>query len=193
VAQVEIQTHAVENLRYIRETMERACAFTAVPGGGGVLMGGTAVFAALAAARAATPDAWLQIWLVEGAIAFLIGTVSIWLKARRTGVALGSGSSRKFLLAFAPALVSAALLTPAVWNSGAGHILPGLWLCLYGVAVVGAGTFSVRIVPEMGAAFLLLGALALVAPNTWGNALLGVGFGGLHLIYGVLIARRYGG
>ena len=190
---VEIQSHAVENLRYIRETMERAAAFTAVPGKGGMLMGATAMVAAAVASNAQTARDWLTVWLIEGCVGFLIGGISLWLKAKRTGAALDSAPARKFTLAFAPPVVAGALLTYALWNAGAIGLLPALWLCLYGVAITGAGAFSVRVVPEMGIAFLVLGAAAIAAPLKWGDALLAAGFGGLHMIFGFLIARRYGG
>jgi hypothetical protein len=40
---------------------------------------------------------------------------------------------------------------------------------------------------------MFAGVLALLAPATWGNLLLAAGFGGLHIIFGILIARKYGG
>jgi hypothetical protein len=193
MAMVEMHSHAVENLRYIRETMERASAFTAVPGKGGMVMGGTAVAAAAIASTMATPADWLLVWLAEVALAFAIGAVSTVLKARRLGIALDSSPARKFALAFAPPVLVGALVTYALWKSGTLAVLPGIWLSLYGVAIAGAGAFSVRVVPAMGGAFLLVGAAALFAPADWGNAFLGWGFGGLHLIFGFVIARRYGG
>lgn len=193
MATVEMHSHAVENLQFIRETMERASAFTAVPGKGGMAIGLSAIVAATIAARTTTPEGWMAVWLAELVTAFLIGVVAIVSKARRIGIPLDSSPARKFVLAFAPPLVAGALLTLALWNAGAIAVIPGLWLCLYGVAIAGAGAFSVRIIPEMGGAFLVFGAITLFAPPAWSNALLGTGFGGLHLVFGYIIARRYGG
>ena len=190
---VEIHNHAVENLRFIRETMERASAFTAVPGVGGMVMGATAIGAAAIAARTRTADEWLLVWLAELVLALAIGIYTMVRKARRTGASLDSTPARKFALSFAPPVIAGALLTLALRNAGAVSIIPGMWMCMYGVGIAGAGVFSVRVVPEMGGAFLLAGALALVAPPAWGNLLLGAVFGGLHLIFGFIIARRYGG
>lgn len=193
MAAVEIQSHAIENLRYIRDTMERAASFTAVPGRGGVLMGLSAIAASVIAARQPDADLWLLIWCIEVVVAVSIGAGATWWKARNTGVSIWSAPARKFLLAFSPPLLVGAFLTAALWRQEHVALLPGIWLSLYGVAVIGAGTYSVRVVPAMGAAFLFFGAFTLFMPSHWGDACLGAGFGGLHILFGSLIARRYGG
>jgi hypothetical protein len=173
--------------------MERAGAFTAVPGWGGVAMGATALAAAAVASRQPEPDRWLATWLVEAAVAASIGGVAMARKARREGSPLGTGPGRKFAMAFLPALITGALLTGALWRSGEMALLPAVWLLLYGTAVVAGGAFSVRIVPVLGACLWGFGAVALFAPAAWGDGLLAGGFGALHLVFGYWIARRHGG
>jgi hypothetical protein len=188
-----IHDHAIENLQYIRETIERASAFTAVSGLGGIAMGLTAIAAAVIASRQNDPDAWLAVWLTEAVCAIAIGAVTVAGKAQRTGISLVSAPARKFALAFAPPLAAAGLLTAALWKADVVGLLPGLWLLMYGVAVTGAGAFSVRVIPAMGCAFLLLGAAALFSTPPWTDIWLAVGFGGLHIVFGCIIARRHGG
>ncbi len=188
-----LERHAADNIRFIRETMERASAFTAVPGAGGVGMGLTALLAAGISARARTPEAWLLVWLVEAAVAIAIGCVAMARKARRTGTDLFSGPARRFLLTLTPPLAAGALLTLDLAGAGRAELLPGVWLLLYGTAVVTGGAMSVRPVLLMGALFMLLGAAALASPSAWGTAYLAAGFGGLQIVFGSVIARRHGG
>ncbi|MEO7145741.1 MAG: hypothetical protein ABI165_19780 [Bryobacteraceae bacterium] len=188
-----LEARAIDHLRFIRETMESAVSFTAVPGWGGCLMGVTALVAACIAVRQTTPQAWLNTWLVEGALAIGIGAASMHRKARAAGLAMFSTPARKFVLSFAPPLAVGALLTAALYRAGMNTTIPGMWLLLYGTGIVTGGAFSVRVVPLMGVCFMVEGAAALFAPAQWGNALLAIGFGGLHLVFGAIIARRYGG
>jgi hypothetical protein len=104
-----------------------------------------------------------------------------------------SGPGRKFVLSFTPSVVVGAVLTAVLFRAGLVSVLPGLWLMLYGTGVIAGGAFSVRIVPVMGLCFILIGIAALVAPAAWDDALLAVAFGGLHIGFGVAIARRHGG
>ncbi len=186
-------SHAEHNLRFIRATMERASSFTAVPGWGGVAMGITALAAAALSLRARTPGEWLAIWLAEACVAIAIGLWAMARKARRTNTDLFSGPARRFLLTLIPPLAAAALLTLALEREGLVSLLPGIWLLLYGTAVVTGGAMSVRTVLVMGALFMLLGAAALSSPPAWGTAYLAAGFGGLQIVFGVAIARRHGG
>jgi hypothetical protein len=188
-----LHARAMEDLSFIRRTMEHATAFTAVPGWGGVAMGLTALLAAALAARTPTAAEWLIPWLVASVAALLIGGGAMAWKARRAGTTVFSYSGRRFVLGFLPPLAVGALLTVALARAGMHEALPGMWLLLYGTGVLTGGAYSIRVVPIMGICFLLLGVVALFGPPAWGNALMAVGFGGLHIAFGWLIARRYGG
>jgi hypothetical protein len=190
---IPIDARAADHLRYIRETMERAGEFTAVPGWGGVAMGITALAAAFFASRQTTPGAWLAVWLAEAFVAVCIAAPAAATKAHRANSRLFSGPGRKFLLSFAPPIVVGGLLTFVLFQAGAIATLPGVWLLLYGTAVVTGGAFSVRVVPIMGLCLMALGATALLAPAAWGDALMAVGFGVLQIFFGAWIARYYGG
>lgn len=189
---LDLRTHAMDDLRYIRTAMERAGSFTAVSGWGSMAVGVTAIAAAAVAAAQPTIGRWLAVWLGEALVAAAVGGWAMARKARRLGSSLHSGPGRKFLLAFCPAIAAAGLLTIALVAQDAAGAIPGTWLLLYGTGVVAAGAFSVPAVPLQGLCFLALGALALFVPSA-GNLLLAAGFGGVHMAFGFLIVRRYGG
>jgi hypothetical protein len=183
----------MDNLRFIRETMEQAGSFTAISGWGEVAIGVSALVAAWLAARQVDRAQWLVIWLAEACLSFGIALYAILRKARHSKQPLVSGPARKFALSFSPPILVGALLTAVLFEAGMTSLLPGVWLLLYGTGVVTAGTFSVRIVPVMGLCFMALGALALWVPPAWGNLSMAAGFGVLHIFFGTLIARRHGG
>ncbi len=184
---------AMDNLRFIRETMERATSFTAVPGWGGVVIGVTALLATAVALRQPTPRAWLMTWLIEALLALAVGGWTMQRKARAGESTVLSGPGRKFALSLLPPLLAGAVLSVVLYRARAFFALPGLWLLLYGTGVVTGGAFSVRIVPVMGLCFMVLGTLALGAPAVYGNWFMAAGFGGLHIVFGIIIARRHGG
>jgi hypothetical protein len=194
---VEIQDYAMDNLRYIRETIERAGSFTAVPGVGGMWMASTALVAAwmahAEAANASSSGRWLAIWLGEAVLAMAIGILAAARKSRRAGLPVLSGPGRKFLAGFAPAMFAGGVLTAALFTAGGAAFLPGMWLLLYGAAVLSAGGASVRVVPLMGFCFMAVGTAALFVPAAWGDAALAAGFGGIHMVFGTIIAVKYGG
>jgi hypothetical protein len=193
VKHVSIQNRALDHIRYIRETMERAGSFTAVPGWGGVAMGTTALVAGVIAGM---QNGWVRvigIWTVTGIIALAIGLLAMRKKAGHADVPLLSTPARKFVLSLSPPLLAGALLTAALFWRGELDPIPGMWLLLYGTGVVAGGAFSVKPVPVMGVCFMLAGTVALFSPPSWGNWFLMAGFGGLHIVFGLIIARRYGG
>ncbi|MEW6733778.1 MAG: hypothetical protein AB1489_20790 [Acidobacteriota bacterium] len=188
-----LQARALDNLRFIRETMESAASFTAVPGWGGVMIGITACLAALLSTGQTTLSGWLMIWLIEAGVALVIGATTMLRKARTVNMSLFTGPGRKFVLSLFPPMIAGALLTVVLYQAGLDSVIPGMWLLLYGTGVVTGGAFSVKIVPVMGLCFMLLGTIAFFCPLAWGDAFMAAGFGGLHIIFGFIIARRHGG
>jgi hypothetical protein len=184
---------ALEHLRVIRQTMERSSAFTAVPGWGICVMGVTALIASPIAYRQKTAEGWLAAWLIEAMLAATIALIMMHQKATRLGTEVLSISGRRLFIGLLPALAAGGLLTIALMASGPVHLIPGVWLVLYGVAVMQAGAFSVKTVPAMGGAFVAFGAMTLPLPWLWSNVLLAAAFGVLHIIFGFIIARKHGG
>jgi hypothetical protein len=188
-----LQHRAMDNLRFIRETMERASSFTAVPGWGGALMGLTALLATPVAVSRGSAEAWLVTWLATACLAFALGALAMARKARLAHLPVLQGAGRRFFLSLCPPILVGALLTAALYRSGDLQPLPGTWLLLYGTGVVTGGAFSVRIVPVMGLCFMLAGAAALFTPAAWGDLFMAGGFGLLQIVFGIVIARRHGG
>lgn len=188
-----LHDRAADNLAFIRQTMERAAAFTAVPGWGGVAIGGVGVGAALLAHRQPTIGHWLAVWFGALVMGLVLAAWTIGKKAARANVSLLTGPARRFALNFTPAMLVGGVLTVVLYRAQLYEAIPGTWLLLYGTGIVAAGAFSVPVVPALGTCFMLLGAFALFAPPAWNDWLLGLGFGGLHLLFGAIIARRYGG
>ena len=188
-----LHERAMDNLRYIRETMERATAFTGISGWGEVTIGVTALIAAFLAANQTTFKAWLAVWIAEGLISLLIAGWSMDRKARAAGMPLVSGPGRKAVFSLSPPIIAGGLLTLVLMRARLSNLIPGMWLLLYGTGVITGGMYSVPVVPVMGCCFMVLGATALFAPPAFANWFMAAGFGGLHLIFGVIIARKYGG
>jgi hypothetical protein len=173
--------------------MERSASFTAIPGWGQVILGATALAAAGLAARQPNSAAWLKVWLAEAFLAIIIAFLSTLQKANRRGLPLFTGPGRKVALGLFPPLIAGAFLTFLLQRAGLQSALAPAWLLLYGAGIITGGAYSVSIVPVMGLCFMATGALAAIAPAAWSNWFLAAGFGGLHIIFGFLIARRHGG
>jgi hypothetical protein len=188
-----LHERAMDNLRYIRETMERASAFTGISGWGQVAIGVTALISAFIAARQSSFQAWLAVWIAEAVVSLLIAGWSMDRKARAAKMPLLSGPGRKVAFGLSPPIFVGALLTVALSQAGLPDAIPGVWLLLYGTGVVTGGMFSVPIVPLMGLCFMALGAVTLFSPPGFANWFLAAGFGGLHIAFGAIIARRHGG
>jgi hypothetical protein len=189
---VALERHALGTLQYIRASID-AASLLAVPGSAGIAMGSVGVLAALTVSIPALAPHWFGIWVAAGIAAFGCGSALIVHQALRRGAALYRGPARKFVACLLPPLLAGAALTFELRQEDALRLIPGTWLLLYGCAVMTAGTMTIRPVSVMGALFALLGLAALRLPIAFANLLLGIGFGGLHLGFGVMIGwtRRH--
>ena len=188
-----LHDRAMDNLRYIRETMERATAFTGISGWGEIAIGVTALAASAVAALQSTFNAWLAVWIAEGLISLLIAGWSMDRKALAIEMPLGSGPGRKAVFSLTPPLIAGGLLTIVLVQAGLTNSIPGVLLILYGTGVITGGMYSVKVVPIMGLCLMALGALALFSSPAFANWFMAAGFGGLHLVFGAIIVRKYGG
>ncbi len=190
---LSLHEKATSDLAFIRETMEAASGFTAISGWGQAAVGGVGIVAGLVAGAVPAGRPWLTVWITAAVAGAAIGSGATLLKTRRAGKAALNPAIRKFVLAFAPAIVAGAILTVAIVANAAWSLLPAAWLVCYGAGVMAGGVFSVRAVPVMGACFLALGVAAIASPDWLGNTYLIAGFGGLNLLFGLFIAVRHGG
>ena len=190
---IKLSDRAAENLRFIRETMERSTHFTAVPGYGGILMGATAIAASYIAHQQVYLRDWLIVWLTEAVLAFAIGLLAMWQKTKIAKTSLFSAPARKFAYGFLPPLVCGVAITLGLWRFEHYEMMAPVWMLLYGSAVVTGGAFSVRIVPVMGWIFIAVGSISFLVSASYGNILMGSTFGLLHIVFGAVIAKRYGG
>jgi len=190
---VALHDRALENIAFIRDTMERTTRFTAVSGTGGIVIGVVALAASALAWQQSDPGAWLAVWLAAATASFITSGVFIALKARRADVPLLRGPGRKFLLSLLPSILVGAALTGPLFLAGEVRLLPAVWLLLYGAAVMAAGAFSVPAIPVMGLCFLVVGAAALFAPVGTGDLFMATGFGAVHVVFGIIVRARYGG
>ena len=190
---VNIGERAIDNLQFIRETMERSTHFTAVPGYGGIFMGATAIAAAVIANFQPAVRDWLIVWLVEAFLAFAIGLFAMWQKSKITKTSLLSAPAKKFAMSFLPPFLCGVLITFGLWRLGHFEMMIPVWILCYGAAVTCGGAFSAKAVPIMGWCFIALGAVAFILPATFGNWMMALSFGALHIVFGIIIARRFGG
>jgi hypothetical protein len=185
---VDLDMHATATLRYIRASMEGA-ASVAIPGSSGIAMGGIGL---TAGALSAMPDLaayWLVIWLAAAPLAALVGGVLL-AKSESIATFVATGTpGRKLALGLMPSIFAGAVMTAVLWSADRIEAIPGTWLLLYGCALVSASVSTTAIVAWMGLCFAGLGIVALIGPAVLHIPLLALGFGGLHIVFGILIAR----
>ncbi len=192
---------AHENLQYIRQTLDAAGRFTAVPGKG-LIAAGLATVAGVMTnilytgapwANGPHPRAALEVWGVVLGVSVGLVSLGIYRKSRLTQARLQAPLIRKVLWSLCPALFVGAILTSLAVRTGNLDWLPAIWLGCYGAAVTNGGLVSVAPVRYFGLSLLVTAAAAALSPANLGLAWLAIGFGWLHLVFGAYIAWRHNG
>jgi hypothetical protein len=185
---VHIDSHAAATLRYIRASMD-AAASVAVPGSAAIAAGIVGVLAALVSSISSLREYWLIIWLIAAFIAAGLGSVLLLRQSPLDALTIAGSPVRKFALCLLPSLFAGAVMTGVLWSNGTLQAIPGTWLILYGCALIAASAVAAQIMGLVGGLFFVTGLLALLMPSQLQTFMLGLGFGGLHLLLGFMIGR----
>ena len=186
---VQMGSHAASTLRYIRASMESAASL-AVPGSAGIAMGMFGVAAALLSSMPGLHAYWFRIWLIAAAGAAVVGGTLVARQSSLRALLRAGTPLRRFALCLCPSLLAGAVMTVVHYSHGHMQAVPGTWLLLYGCALIAASAATIRTIGILGASFAGLGLLALLLPERLQILMLGLGFGGLHLLFGYLIGWR---
>ncbi len=185
---VHLDSHAAATLRYIRHSMEGAV-LLAVPGSAGLVLGTIALLATGLCLAPELHKFWVAIWLSAALLGAVLGSILIVRESSLRDLRLHGTPLLKFALCLSPSLGAGLVMTAVHWFGGNQHAIPGTWLLLYGCALLTASAATTRIIAVLGMLFVLFGLASLLLPDEWQLMMLGVGFGGLHIIFGLLIGR----
>jgi hypothetical protein len=185
---VQLDSHAAATLRYIRASMESAASL-AVPGSTGIASGIVGLLAAIVSSVPALRPHWLIIWLLAAVVAGGVGGALLLRQPSLGSLTIGGAPIRRFFIGLLPSLFAGAVMTSVLWANAGARMIPGTWLLLYGCGLVAASAATTRAIGILGVSFVATGLLALVLPQAWQIAMLGAGFGGLHIVFGCLMGR----
>ena len=185
---IPLDTHAAATLQYIRASMDAAVSLS-IPGSAGIAMGSVGLLAAVLAVAPAFRPYWFWIWIAAALIAASLGAFRMARQPASRGSLLSGTPVRRFMLGLFPGLFAGAVMTVVLRVTGNDQLLPASWLVLYGCALIAASAPTTRALGVLGACFVGLGLLTYALSPAWHMLALGAGFGGLHLVFG-LLARR---
>jgi hypothetical protein len=186
---VSLDSHALATLRYIRSTINTAGSVP-VPGSAGLATGMIGLLAWILSSGALLRSYWLPVWIAAALIAAPTGGALVARQSARHGFTLLGTPVRNVLLCLLPCLFAGGVLTVVDLQLGNRHAIAGTWLLLYGCGLVSISAVTCRTIGYLGGCFTLLGCAAFFVPAEYHMGLLGAGFGGLHMLYGLLARRK---
>ena len=187
------------DLKIIRKMMESSSRYTNIPASGYLVTGvlgllgawGTSVFLGkekISDIALITPED-MKILAVLWSVIFVaaLGTVMFfsWRKARKHHLSAWNSLAARMVFSQVPVAIVTGVLTIAMARKGYYDFIPGMWLGIYGTVLYSFSYFTSFEHKIEGSLFILLGIIATFVPSNLVLILLGVGFGGIHIMAGV--------
>jgi hypothetical protein len=191
-----------EDLKHIRSMMERSTKFLSLSGMSGVAAGIFALLGAGAAWKVIRGEWWIGSYPPEVSLAIIMlgvmllaGTAGLYFsmrKARRSGMKFWTPVTRQILMDFAIPMVTGGVLCMVLLRKEPVELVPALTLVFYGLALIAAGARTYKEIRILGFCEIGLGIVAALFPS-WEYLLCfwALGFGVLHILYGVIMYCRY--
>ena len=204
----------LETLSEIRSLMERSSRFISLSGLSGVvagiaaLLGAAMVYVYLGVSPldqaepyyvlATDVDKWGMDYItffLADAIGVIILAVSFGVffttrKAKRKGQKIWDPLSRRLLISLAIPLIAGGLFCLALIKNGLVGLVAPATLIFYGLALVNASKYTLHDVHYLGLCEIGLGVIASFWQG-YGLEFWAIGFGFLHIIYGVWMYYKY--
>jgi hypothetical protein len=185
---------ATRTLEVIRTLMERTCQYQLLTARASLVAGSLAGAGALAflVLDPADPRPFGVVWglvFIGSLLATTLGTV---LRGRESGERVWSRQARAVMLALAPSLFAALVLTVFFFAEGWHLWLPGVWMLCYGQGALATSAYAPATIRWLGVSVLVLGGVTLALGPDWAVLMMGLVFGLGHVVLGsaLLVAER---
>ncbi|MCD8093652.1 MAG: hypothetical protein LUF01_12830 [Bacteroides sp.] len=184
---------ALESVNEIKELMEKSSKFVSLSGMTAVLAGIYALAGAFVAGNLLDSDRREELIMIAStALTASVITAGIlsWYKAKKMGQKLFSKLTYRIAWNFALPLLTGGLFCIALLLHEVYGLISSVMLLFHGLSLVNVSKFTYSNVAWLGYAFLGLGILDCFFE---GHGLLfwTIGFGGFHVLYGVLFYLQY--
>ena len=197
------QNKYLDDLATIKTMMSRSSRFISLSGFSGVLAGIYALIGAWFARKelqslvlsnytTTTQTIW-NLWFIAIAVALFSIVTAYVLTSRRAksnNEKIWDISTQKLLVAFLTPLVSGGVFGLIVLYQGYYGLIAAITLIFYGLALINASKYTLGTVKYLGVSEVIVGLFAAFYIG-YGLQFWAIGFGCLHIVYGLVMYFRY--
>jgi hypothetical protein len=204
---MNVQNESLLELQHIKKMMERSTRFSSLSGLSSIAAGICALAGIWAVIRTVpgwknnpvgnsdspTGEPATQLLLIAVATfiaAFVSAFIFIFLRCKKLGIPVLGISARRVIINIGIPLLAGSLFIFRLATSGAYELIPPACLIFYGLALVNGSKYTLNEVRYLAFTELLIGII-----NLWilgyGLIFWGIGFGLIHIIYGVIFWWKY--
>lgn len=204
----------LEDIKVIKKIMEESSRFLSLSGLSGIVAGLLAIAGAVVANLIITGTSMSEEWYSVPFVSEAAGTRTIFLlltdmavvlvlslaaavffssrKARKSGHNAWTPVTRRMLASLLLPLVTGGLFILITLSRVPANITVASTLIFYGLAVISAGKFTFGEIHWLGVLEVMTGLICLLLPQ-WSVFIWAVGFGVIHVGYGLFMHLRYKG